>query len=225
MLPGRGEAGKFGQTGDQGQDIIALLGKFTTAQKFLLLVNALNVLGFGTYYMRAFNYEFVAYAVTIVVVVGMLYATLGITRFPTYLIVGVTIWGLLHMMGGSIPTRDGVLYAYRIAPIYDGGGDFYILKMDQVVHAFLYGVVGLMFLHLLREVVGIRSHRGFIAFVAIFAAAGFSITNEIVEFLATVSLPETGVGGYENTVLDLIFNLGGAAVAVAVHSLVGRRKS
>lgn len=197
---------------------------FTKAQMALLLVNSISVIGFGYYYMRSFNYEFVAYAVSIVVVMALLFGTLHITKFPTYIIAGITFWALLHMMGGSVPTADGVLYAYKIFPFFDGGGDFYILKMDQVVHASLYGIVGVMFFHLMHTIVGIKTHIVFIACVAVFAAAGFSILNEIVEFLASVNLPQTGVGGYENTVLDLIFNLGGAAVAVFLNVLFLKKK-
>lgn len=43
---------------------------------------------------------------------------------------------------------------------------------------------------------------------------GFGAINEIVEFLAVVALPETGVGGYANTLLDLVFNFVGALSAV-----------
>ena len=191
-------------------------------EKLILLTNILIVLGFGTYYIQSANYEFVAYAGTIVLVTALLFGTLRWTRFPTIILAGVTLWALLHMLGGSVQTADGVLYAWRIFPFFDGGGEFYILKFDQVVHAYLYGVVGLMFYHLLTEVVGIRSHRWFIAATAIFAAAGFSIINEIVEFLAAVNLPETGVGGYHNTVLDMIFNFGGAAIAVTLYVLWNR---
>jgi len=194
------------------------MSQLTSSQKLLLLFNVLIVLGFGTFYIQKLNFEFLAYAVTIVLVVGVLYGTLRWTRFPTYIIAGITLWGLLHMLGGSVQTADGVLYAWRMIPIFDGGGDFYILKYDQVVHAFLYGVVGLMFLHLLREMVGIKTHTWLIACTAIFAAAGFSILNEIIEFLAAVNLPETGVGGYYNTILDMIFNLVGAAVAVILYT-------
>lgn len=187
---------------------------FTPTQKALLSANLLIIVGFGWFYMSTLNFEFLAYVGTIALVTAVLFGTLKWTRFSTGIITGITIWGLLHMLGGSVQTADGVLYAYRIFPFFDGGGDFYILKMDQVIHAFLYGVVGLMFFHTLREIVGIKTHLAVIAFVAIFAAAGFSIVNEIIEFLAAVNLPETGVGGYENTVLDMIFNLCGAAVAV-----------
>ena len=189
----------------------------------MLASNIVIVVGFSWYYLQALNYEFLAYAGTIAVVTAVLFGTLRWTRFSTGIILGVTIWGLLHMLGGSLMTADGVLYAYRIFPFFDGGGDFYILKMDQVIHAFLYGVVGLMFFHLLREIIGIKTHIILVAAIAIFAAAGFSIINEIVEFLAAVNLPETGVGGYENTVLDMIFNLTGAAVAVIVKCRVSSR--
>lgn len=195
------------------------MSQFSTGQKALLLINILIVLGFGAYYVQSLNYEFLAYVATIAVVIGLLYGTLRYSRFPTYIFAGVTVWGLMHMLGGSVQVDEGVLYAWKIIPIFDGGGEFYILKYDQVVHAFLYGVVGLMFYHLLREVVGIRTHDLLIAFVAIFAAAGFSIINEIIEFLAAVNLPETGVGGYHNTVLDMIFNLTGALLSVLVYRL------
>ncbi len=195
---------------------------FTKTQWVLLTINVAVVAGFGLYYLNSFNYEFVAYAGTIALVTALLFGTLRVSRFPTYILIGVTIWGILHMLGGSVMTADGVLYAYRIFPFFDGGGEFYILKFDQVVHAFLYGVVGLMFYHLLREVVGIQTHHAFIAIIAVFAAAGFSIINEIVEFLAAVNLPETGVGGYHNTVLDMIFNLSGAVVALVIHALLNQ---
>ena len=195
----------------------------TRTQKALLAVNIFVVLGFSWYYLQALNYEFLAYAGTIAVVTAVLFGTLRWTRFSTSIILGVTLWGLLHMLGGSVQTVDGVLYAYRIFPFFDGGGDFYILKMDQVIHAFLYGVIGLMFYHLLREIIGIKSHTILVAAIAIFAAAGFSIINEIVEFLAEVNLQNTGVGGYHNTVLDMIFNLTGAAVAVMAKVIFSRQ--
>jgi putative membrane protein len=186
----------------------------TIPNKVLLAINIVVVAGFSWYYLQQLNYEFLAYAGTIAVVTAVLFGTLKWTKFSSGIIFGVTIWGIMHMLGGSVMTQDGVLYAYRIFPFFDGGEDFFILKFDQVVHAFLYGVVGLMFFHLLRETVGVKTHVALIAGTAIFAAAGFGIINEIIEFLAEVNLRNTGVGGYENTVLDLIFNLSGAASAV-----------
>jgi putative membrane protein len=190
--------------------------KLSKIEYLLLGVNVLVVAGFGGYFVQQANYEFVAYAGTILLVTVVLFGTLRWTHFSPAIVAGVTLWGVLHMLGGSVQTVDGVLYAYRIVPIFDGGGEFFILKYDQVVHAYLYGVFGLMFLHVLQHILKVRTHTWLVGAIAIFAAAGFSIVNEIVEFIANVTLPETGVGGYHNTVLDLIFNLFGAAIAVVV---------
>ena len=45
--------------------------------------------------------------------------------------------------------------------------------------------------------------------------SGVGAINELVEFLAVLTVPETGVGGYENTALDLCSNLIGGFAAVA----------
>lgn len=186
----------------------------TRPQQTLLALNILIVVIFGWFYGQALNYEFLAYVVSIGLITGFLFGTLHLTRFSNGILFGVTLWALLHMLGGSVQTADGVLYAWQIYPFFNGGSEFYVLKFDQVVHAYLYGVVAVMFLHLLREVVGIKTHVWLTAFIAIFAAAGFATLNEIIEFAAVVVLPETGVGGYYNTMLDIIFNLLGAVVGV-----------
>lgn len=200
-----------------------MVNHITRSQLFLLVFNILLACGFGIYFASSLNWEFVAYAGSILGLTLLLFATLSFTRFPTYILAGISIWAVLHMLGGTLPTPDGVLYAYKIYPFFDGGGDFYILKMDQVIHAFLYGVVGLMMWHIMREVVEVRTHTWLVAGMAIFAAAGISIVNEIVEFWAAVNIPDNGVGGYHNTVLDMIFNLSGAAVAVTMAVLFRKK--
>jgi hypothetical protein len=47
--------------------------------------------------------------------------------------------------------------------------------------------------------------------MAAIAGMGLGALNEIVEFIAVLTLPETGVGGYVNTSLDLTANTIGAA--------------
>ena len=42
---------------------------------------------------------------------------------------------------------------------------------------------------------------------------GFGALNEVVEFAATLSVPETNVGGYVNTGWDLVSNLVGCITA------------
>ena len=55
---------------------------------------------------------------------------------------------------------------------------------------------------------------------------GFGAANEVVEFIATRILPETNVGGYENTGWDLVFDLIGAVIAAGwVFRRAGRRRA
>ena len=48
---------------------------------------------------------------------------------------------------------------------------------------------------------------------------GLGATNEIIEFSAVLMVPDTNVGGYINTALDLCFNALGAVIAVVVIGL------
>jgi hypothetical protein len=52
---------------------------------------------------------------------------------------------------------------------------------------------------------------------------GLGAVNEIIEFIAVLSVPDTNVGGYYNTALDLVFNGAGAVIAMVIVALAGRR--
>jgi hypothetical protein len=52
---------------------------------------------------------------------------------------------------------------------------------------------------------------------------GFGALNEVVEFVAVLTLPETNVGGYENTGWDLVANLVGCVLAAVLIRLMDRR--
>jgi uncharacterized membrane protein YjdF len=53
-----------------------------------------------------------------------------------------------------------------------------------------------------------------LSIVVIMAGLGIWALNEIVEFIATLIVAETGVGGYINTSLDLVSDLVGAIIAM-----------
>ncbi|MBN2024308.1 MAG: hypothetical protein JW809_16110 [Pirellulales bacterium] len=51
------------------------------------------------------------------------------------------------------------------------------------------------------------------------AGMGFGAANEVVEFIATLALPGTNVGGYENTGWDLVANLVGCVAAATIIAI------
>lgn len=176
----------------------------------------------GIYFLHDLNLEFVIYVGVIVLILGGVFLTTSQTRFPSWMLWLLSIWGLMHVLGGAVDTRDGVLFAYKIYPFMDMGGDMYILKYDQVVHGYLYGLVGVMSYHILRGPFGVRDYGFMVALAAIMISVGISGMNEIMEFLIAVSIERNGVGGYENAMLDLIFNFSGALVGVVAYSIFRR---
>lgn len=189
--------------------------KYLATKQAVVAFSALYLLGGAFFFLTRGNLEFVIYVGVIVGVFALLFGTLKITQFPVSILWLISIWGLMHILGGSVQTVDGVLFAYKIYPFLDWDGDFYILKYDQVVHAFLYGVMALVFWHVLTHTLKVTQPKWILVILALMASMGVSAMNEIMEFLIAVSIENNGVGGYENAMLDLIFNFSGAVIAMA----------
>lgn len=178
----------------------------------------------GAFFIQGFNLEFIAYIVMILVVVGGALLLSERANLPHWQLWLLSIWGLLHVLGGAIQIDDGVLFAYRIYPLLDLGGEFYILKYDQIVHMYFYGIAALLSHHVLCEVCKVRTHATLLSILAILVACGVGTLNEIIEFILSVNF-ESGVGGYANNMLDLIFNLMGAATAMILRNLFWKKLS
>ncbi len=191
--------------------------------RFVLGFIALYLLVGGVYFLQDSNLEFMIYVGVIVAAFALLFGTLHITKFPSYILWLISIWGLLHILGGSVQTPDGVLFAYRIYPFLDLGGDFYILKYDQFVHAYLYGVMSIVFLHVLRNTLRATGPAWILILLAVMASMGVSAMNEIMEFLIAINLDRHGVGGYENAMLDLVFNFGGAVISIMLIHILNKK--
>lgn len=167
------------------------------------------LLAAGFYSARG-NFEFMAYLGVTLLIGLLILATAtksGLDRMVLWLL---SVWGFLHMMGGLVPVGDTVLYGWKIYPFLDRGGDFYILKMDQVIHFYGFMTAAIA----MHQLIGRRSiaavHPGMLIFFATMGSLGLSAVNEIIEFLAYVNLEETGVGDIYNMGFDLIFNAFGA---------------
>ena len=75
-----------------------------------------------------------------------------------------------------------------------------------------------------RRGIPIRPTAGLLT-ISVAAGMGFGAANEIIEFLATRVLPETNVGGYENTGWDLVSNAVGCLIAAVLISQWSSRKA
>jgi hypothetical protein len=140
--------------------------------------------------------------------VSLAHARIGFSGLTLW---GLTLWGLAHMLGGLVVVGDEVLYGMQLVPG--------LVRFDQAVHAFGFGFGTLAAWEALRPHLDLERERtpGPAVIVAL-AGMGVGALNEVLEFLATRVLPETNVGGFENTGWDLVFNtLGASAAAVLIH--------
>ena len=178
----------------------------------IFIVNIAALLIFAFVFAKRKNYEFMIYIGVIIFFLFLILYTNKKINYPSSILWGLTLWSLLHMSGGGIYVNGRKLYALMIYPIV--GEPYNIFKFDQFVHIVGFFVATLVIYHLIKPKL-IKNH-GWIALSIVVVMAGFGLgaLNEVVEFIATVITPETGVGGYENTALDLVSNLIGAILAM-----------
>jgi len=184
---------------------------------FLILFSLAYILGFTAYYVSIRNFEFLWYVAVLVFFFVLIISTIHRSKFDHIILWGLSLWGLMHMAGGGVVVNGEVLYALPLIPLA-GSGDLFILKYDQFVHFFGFAVATLVVYHLLKPYLNEKTNWKVVYPILIVAGAGMGVLNEIVEFIAVLLIPETGVGGYANTVLDLVFNtLGATAAVVFIH--------
>lgn len=174
------------------------------------------------------NREFVFYIVVMVVLMASVYAMHLRVGLSAALLWCLSGWGLMHMAGGllrlpdSWPTHNGsVLYNLWLVPD--------LIKYDQAVHVFGFGITTWLCWQGLRAAMseaGIARLRPSVGLMVLCAAGGmgFGAFNEVVEFFATLMIPNTNVGGYINTGWDLVANLVGSVIAAALIWWVGRAR-
>lgn len=179
------------------------------------------VTGFAIWFLAAGNSEFIWYVATLVGLMALVGLTLRTAQYPTAMLWALTLWGLAHMAGGGVPLGESVLYAVQLVPI-TGTGELTLLKYDQVVHACGFGVSAWLLWHLMHlHFPALRGTWTILIYPAL-GAMGLGAVNEMIEFAAVLALPETGVGEYYNTALDLVFNAIGAVGAMVVIGLTVR---
>ncbi len=171
--------------------------------------------------LRQGNLEFLAYAGSMVVFIALVLALNLRARFTFATLWLLSVWGALHMLGGTVPVPESmaesegaraVLYGLRPVP--------WLPRYDQFVHAFGFFAATLAAWEALRQVLGAKVGWG-LSLAAALIGVGLGAINEVLEFAVTRFVEDHGVGGYVNTGWDLVSNTVGAAIGAIVTA--GRR--
>lgn len=176
--------------------------------------------------LRAGNHEFLFYGVVMLFLAAFILFVDSRVRFPSWVLWALAAWGMMHVFGGTLrvpqgvtePGKINVLYNLRLAP--------WLPKYDQVTHAYGFGVATIASWFAIRKAAGgtLRPTLGPLAAAAL-VGMGLGAVNEVVEFAATLLVPETNVGGYTNTGWDLVSNAVGCLLgAIAVRAGEPRRE-
>lgn len=156
------------------------------------------------------NYEFLLYAITVVILITILYKT---DKYFQYNRLGLwlfNVWLILHVLGG-LASYQGVRF-YDLILLNIVGYPYYILKYDQFVHFYCYVVMSLLMWSVVQKIIKPNASGAVVCLITILAASSLGAVNEIIEFLAFMMLGTEGVGGYINTAIDLVANLLGAII-------------
>ncbi len=178
----------------------------------LLIINLALIIGFGAAFLVRLNYEFIIYVGVIILFLTLIGLSIKKVEYTLGSLVGLTVWSALHLAGGGIPVGKGRLYDTILIPMSKA---YPIFRYDQLVHIFGFGAATLVMYSLLRRPLKDKSRNPIaLSVVVIMAGLGAGALNEILEFVVSVVVPASGVGGYLNTSLDLCANLIGAVLGM-----------
>ena len=180
--------------------------------KLPVILTFIFLASYLVYFAAIGNYEFTGYIIITAIVFYALIKLDKIYNFPLYSIWLFVGWVVLHMLGGSIiiDNQGSRLYAWQI---FNWVGDpYYLLKYDQIVHAYCYVVISILIFFALKKHFKNNQTNALVVFT-ILASIGIGMLNEVIEFAMVVFADASkGVGGYYNTALDIVFNLIGAII-------------
>jgi hypothetical protein len=178
----------------------------------LLIINICLLIVFGTSFLLKKNYEFMIYAGVIVLCLAVICVSFFKISYSTATLLGLTIWSLMHLAGGRVYINGVRLYDIVLVPLSQ---TYPILRYDQVVHTFGFAAATLTMFDLLRPLLK-ENLQGYISLSVVIVMAGLGVGafNEIVEAIVAAAVPQSGVGGYVNTALDLIADFIGAILAI-----------
>lgn len=188
----------------------------------VLVFTILYTLGAGLYFSSIGNSEFLGYIAVIAVLIVLGGCVLTHQCVPTWLLALLSSIGLLHALGAALPVNGDILYNYVPFPLENPTGLTFI-KMDQIVHAYASGVAAVLMYFFLRR--DTKFHWLGIAIFSILGSIGIGALNEVIEFTAKMTVPNTDVGGYYNTAVDLVVNTLGAVIGTVLAFVFWKRSS
>lgn len=186
----------------------------------ILGFTVLYTLAAGFHFASIGNTEFLGYITVIIFLLVLGGCVLTHQCVPSWLLMMLSLVGFFHLLGAAVPVNGDILYNYAPFPIENPSGLTFI-KFDQIVHTYGTMVSALLMYYFLRR--DTSFHWLGITVFSILGASGIGALNEIIEFVAKMTVPNTDVGGYYNTAVDLCVNLFGSILGTLAGFMFWKR--
>ena len=183
----------------------------------ILLFNIIYLLLFGIHFLKRGNFEFIWYIFIMIILIGIFSFLHKKYNFSKWTLIGLSIWGLGHMFGGSTLFGEPRIYQRVLVDLFTTG-DTTLFRYDHLLHFYFYVVMTSVIYQISKKYFNPNANWKVVGTIILFASMGVGAFNEIIEFLPVLFLPETGVGGYYNVAWDIVFNALGALVTIAYIS-------
>lgn len=182
---------------------------FLNALLFVFMCMVVYYDRFLQYRGRGNVHEFFIYALVILLVIGIAWRYLRRFTFKSWILVLVQCGILAHFAGAFVPIDGERLYDVHILGI----------RYDKYVH-FLNAFAAAAVASHLFDV--LKAHLPLIRnLVILLVVLGLGTMVEIMEYLVMLSVPDAGIGSYDNNMQDLVGNLAGGTffcIVAYVHS-------
>lgn len=179
----------------------------------ILIFNIVYLILFGIHFFKRGNFEFIWYIFIMIILIGIFGFLHKKYNFSKWTLIGLSIWGLAHMFGGSTLLGEPRIYTRVLINLFTTG-DTTIFRYDHLLHFYFYVVMTSVIYQISKNYFKPNANWKVVGTIIVFTSMGVGAFNEIIEFLPVLFLPETGVGGYYNVAWDIVFNTIGALASI-----------
>lgn len=176
--------------------------------KFVKYFTAMYLFLFALFSIISRNYSVLSKTLLISMILFFIFALNRKLNLPPIILAGLSIHGMLDIIGGSFYISGIRLYESWLVPN--------VFRYDNLVHAFGSFVFTFASCGVLESCLDkkIRNSRAALSLLLILITMGAGAFVEIMEFHSVIFLNRAKeVGDYFNNALDLVYNLIGAALA------------
>lgn len=176
-------------------------------EKFIVYFTFIYVGIFSINSLIRGNVEFIYYTAVLLLSIAIIILIHRRFHFYPVVLLSLSMLGLLHLLGGNFYLGATRLY------------DYYILhgwfKYDNLVHMMGSGIMVMLAYAMLAPVISDEFSGKDFYFILLLVLIGMGLgsINEMIEFIAVLIFDVSEqVGGYTNTLLDLIYNTLGSVI-------------